>query len=101
MGRRLPDEVIHRIRLRIGAGEEVAAIAGAVGVSKQTIYKLRLNLDIWGEPYAQPTVILGRPRALLSYQEQVIYDVMVLSFSANRRLYRGSSTSLKTVQLRI
>jgi hypothetical protein len=46
MGRRLPDEVVHRIRLRIDAGEEVAAIAKAVKVSKKTIYKLRLNLDI-------------------------------------------------------
>jgi hypothetical protein len=46
MGRRLPDEVVYKIRLRIDAGEEVAAIAKAVKVSKKTIYKLRLNLDI-------------------------------------------------------
>jgi len=30
MGRRLPDEVVHRIRIRIDAGEEVADIAEAV-----------------------------------------------------------------------
>ena len=47
IGRRLPDEVVHRIRLRIDAGEEVAEIAEAVKVSKKTIYKLQLNLDIW------------------------------------------------------
>jgi DNA-binding XRE family transcriptional regulator len=46
MGRRLPDEVVHRIRLRIDAGEEATAIAKAVKVSRKTIYKLRLNLDI-------------------------------------------------------
>ena len=46
MGRRLPDEVVHRIRLRIEANEEVVAIADAIKVSKKTIYKLRLNLDI-------------------------------------------------------
>jgi hypothetical protein len=40
MGRRLADDVIHRIRLRIDAGEEVVAIAEAVKVSKKTIYKL-------------------------------------------------------------
>jgi hypothetical protein len=45
-------------------------------VSKKTIYKLRLNLDIWGEPYALPTVVLGRPRALLPYQELVIYVIL-------------------------
>ena len=46
MGRRLLDKVVYRIRLRIDAGEEVAEIAEAVKVSKKTIYKLRLNLDI-------------------------------------------------------
>ena len=56
------------------------AIAEAVKVGKKTIYKIRLNLDIWGEPYAPPTVVLGRLRALLPYQEMVIYNVMVLSF---------------------
>jgi hypothetical protein len=80
MGRRLPDEVVHRIRLRVEANESVAAIAEAVKVSKKTIYKLRLNLNIWGEPYAPPIVTLGRHRSLLPYQEIVIYDVMVLSF---------------------
>jgi transposase len=76
MGRRLLDEVVHRIRLRIDAGEEVTAIAKAVKVSRKTIYKLRLNLDIWGEPYAPPTVVLGRPRTLLPYQELVIYSAL-------------------------
>jgi len=67
MGRRLPDEVVYRIRLRIEANENVAAIAEVVKVSKKTIYKLRLNLDIWGEPYAPPTVTIGRLRLLLPY----------------------------------
>ena len=51
MGRRLPDEVVYRIRLRIKANKNVAAIIKAVKVSKKTIYKLQLNLNIWGEPY--------------------------------------------------
>ena len=46
MGRRLPDEVVHRIRLRIEANEEVVAITDAIKVSKKTIYKLRSYLDI-------------------------------------------------------
>ena len=57
MGRRLPDEVVHRIRICIEAGEAVPAIAEAVKVVKNTIYKMRLNLDIWGELYAPPTVV--------------------------------------------
>jgi len=46
MGHRLLDEVVYRIRLRIKANKNVAAIAEAVKVSKKTIYKLRLNLNI-------------------------------------------------------
>jgi len=38
MGRRLPDEVVHRIRIRIKAGEAVPAIAEAVKVGKKAIY---------------------------------------------------------------
>jgi hypothetical protein len=49
-------------------------------VGKKTIYKMRLNLNIRGEPYAPLTIILRRLRALLSYQEMVIYNVIVLSF---------------------
>ena len=80
MGRRLLDEVVHRIRICIEAGEPVPVIAEAVKVAKNTVYKMRLNLDIWGEPYAPPTVVLRRLRALLPYQEIVIYNVIVLSF---------------------
>ena len=67
MGRRLPDEVIHRIRLRIEANKNIAAIVEAVKVSKKTIYKLQLNFNIWGEPYAPPTITIGQLRLLLPY----------------------------------
>jgi len=60
MGRHLPDKVVHRIRIRIKASKAVLAIAEAVKVGKKAIYKMRLNLDIWGEPYAPPTVVLRR-----------------------------------------
>jgi hypothetical protein len=76
MGRRLPDDVVHRIKLHIEAGEDVATIAEVVGVTKKTIYKLRLNLDVWGEPYAPSTVVLGRPKILLPYQELVMHSVL-------------------------
>ena len=104
MGRRLPDKVVYRIRIHIEAGEAVPAIAEAVKVGKKTIYKMRLNLDIWGEPYAPSTVVLGRPRALLPYQEMVIYNVMVLSFlltGFTDWFYRGFLISLKTGRPRI
>ena len=80
IGRRLPNKVIYRIRIRIKAGKAVLAIIEAVKVAKKTIYKMQLNFNIWGEPYAPPTVVFRRPKALLLYQEIVIYNVMVLSF---------------------
>jgi hypothetical protein len=46
IGRCLLDEVVHRITLRIEANEDVAAIVEVVKVSKKTIYKLWLNMDI-------------------------------------------------------
>lgn len=43
MGRRLLDEVVYRIRIRIEAGKAVLAIAEAVKVGKKAIYKMRSN----------------------------------------------------------
>jgi hypothetical protein len=70
---RLPDDVVNRIVVCLKSNEEVPAIEEATKVAKSTIYRIRLNLDIWGTPYPPSTVILGRPRGLLPYQEEVIY----------------------------
>ena len=59
MGHHLPDKVVHKIRLHIKANKSIAAITEAVKVSKKTIYKLWLNLNIWGKPYTPPTITLG------------------------------------------
>ena len=59
MGRRLLDKVVYRIRLCIEANESVTVIIEAVKVSKKTIYKLRLNLNIWGELYIPLIVTFG------------------------------------------
>jgi hypothetical protein len=69
---RLPDDVVNRIVVRLKNNEEVPAIRKAIKVAKSTIYRIRLNLDLWGTPYPPPTVVLGRPRGLLPYQEEVM-----------------------------
>jgi hypothetical protein len=46
MGRRLPNEVVYRIRIRIKANKDIATIIAIVKVAKKTIYKIRLNLNI-------------------------------------------------------
>jgi hypothetical protein len=80
MGRRLLIEVINQIKLRLDLDEYVPNRAVALGLSKTTVYKLQLNWDLWGRPYAPPSVKLGRLGLLLEYQKQVSILGMVLSF---------------------
>jgi len=72
MPARLPDDVIYRIQLRLECGENPAEIYKATKVSISTIQRVRLNLDLFGQPYTPSTVVLGRPKALLPAQELVM-----------------------------
>jgi hypothetical protein len=71
MGRQLPIEIINQIKLRLDLDEKITHIAAALKLSRTTIYKLQLNFDLWGQPYAPPSVKLGRPGSLLEYQKLV------------------------------
>jgi hypothetical protein len=73
---KLPDDVIHRIKVRLDCGESVAQIHDAVKVSRRSIERMRVNFDLFGQPYTPPSVVLGRPRSLLPAQELVIYDIV-------------------------
>jgi len=77
MGKRIQLVLQLQIRRRLEAGENPADIWRKYhgSVSKQTIYTMRINLDLWGELYKPATVILGRPRTLLPIQEQVSDDI--------------------------
>ena len=57
MGRRLVPEIVYRIRVRIEAGKEVPAIAKAIDVSCPTVYKIPLNLNLYGELYTLASLI--------------------------------------------
>ena len=57
MGRRLTPEVVYQIRVRIEAGKEVPAIAKAIDVSYLTVYKIQLNLNLYGKPYAPASLV--------------------------------------------
>ncbi|OCK99773.1 uncharacterized protein K441DRAFT_725136 [Cenococcum geophilum 1.58] len=67
IGRKLAPEVVYRIRVKIKAGENMPAIAKAIDVSRTTVYKIRLNLNLYDEPYALASLIQGQPRLLLAY----------------------------------
>ena len=71
MGVKLPDDVLHRIKVRLDCGESIKQIRDATKVSRATLFRLRLNFDLFGQPYTPQTVVLGRPRALLPAQELV------------------------------
>jgi len=94
MGRRLPDEVVSQIKLRLDLNEKILHIARALKVSRDVIYKIQLNFDLWGQPYAPPSVKLGRPSTLLEYQKLVrdpwhsVKCLLIL-------LYRGCLSSLR------
>jgi hypothetical protein len=80
MGRKLAPEVVYRIAARLKAGEAVPAIAEAIKVHHKTVYKFQLNLDLYGEPYAPASIIQGRPRLLLAYQELVSLRSLSVEF---------------------
>ena len=60
-------KVINQIKLRLNFNEYVPDIVVVLGLLKTTIYKLQLNWDFWGRPYALPSVKLGRLGLLLEY----------------------------------
>jgi hypothetical protein len=84
MGRKLAPEVVYRIATRLKAGEAVPAIAEAIKVHHKTVYKLQLNLDLYEEPYALASIIQGRLRLLLAYQELVSLRLLGVEFLLRR-----------------
>ena len=73
---KLPEDVVHRIKVRLDCGESIAQIYEAVKVSKATLYRLRLNFDLFDQPYTPQSIVLGRPKLLLPAQELVIHTVI-------------------------
>ncbi len=76
---RLPDSVVHRIIVRISAGDDHATIAQTAGVSQASIYRIALNMDLFNKLYTPKTVVLGRPRALLPYHEEASINPMYIN----------------------
>jgi hypothetical protein len=88
MPARLPDDVIYRIQLRLECGESPVEIHKATKVSISTIQRVRLNLDLFSQPYTPSTVVLRRPKALLPAQELVmsILTLYSIKFKANNAI---------------
>jgi len=65
MPARLLDDVVHRIQVHLECGESPAEIHRATKASISSIYRISLNLNLFGQLYTPSTVILGRLKALL------------------------------------
>ena len=71
MGRRLDPILIQRVRILHAEGLSQRKIYKATGVDPKTQRALDINYKVYGQPYAPRTVVQGRPRKLLKYQEDV------------------------------
>ncbi|KAH8752342.1 hypothetical protein F5882DRAFT_368716 [Hyaloscypha sp. PMI_1271] len=76
MVRRLADDVVHRILIRLSASDPIPSITTAVGVAHETVYRMQRNVELWGVPYPPPTVKLGLRRLLLPYQEERLLEFL-------------------------
>ena len=46
MPRHLPDDVLHRILIHLSTAEPMASIAKAVGVARETVYRIEYNIEL-------------------------------------------------------
>ena len=70
MGRRLPINVLLDVLLMLELGKGNKTIARECNCSKNTVRKLRVNMEMTGRPYLPSTAVQGRPAAMLPYQEE-------------------------------
>lgn len=71
MGRKLPKDIVSVIISLLRTDTPVKEIKRVTKASHYTIYRMRLNLDLFGGPYPPPSVITGRPKLLTVAQENV------------------------------
>jgi hypothetical protein len=62
MGRKLALDVLNRVIIHFEAGETVREAHKATKVAKPCLYKLCLNIDLWGSPYPPPVTALASAR---------------------------------------
>ena len=67
-GHRLAPTLQQAVMEHIAAGKNDTEVWESTGVHRQTVAKLRLSLEYWGQCYPPPTVRLGRPPLLQQLQ---------------------------------
>ena len=71
MSKRLPKWQLHQILVAFLFDWTVKYIAAAIKLHLLTIYRIQLNLDLYGEPYPPPNLKIGRPSNIPKEYEQV------------------------------
>src|SRR6266581_8943130 len=93
MPKRIPQWQLHQVLIAFLFDWTVKYIAAAIKLHLSTIYRIQLNLDLYGEPY--PPLILrlgGQAIYRQNMSRFVIYNIIVLSILI---LYTGTSCLLK------
>jgi transposase len=85
MGRKLHPETLRRVIIDLSAGRTLRGIAKDLRVGRNTVRRIELSLDLYGEPYPPASVVRGRPRLLLAAQERVSENLDSISHT-NRSL---------------
>ena len=71
VGTRLPEHILTQVLIRLEAGQSVRAIHNAFDISRNCLYTIIKNLDLWGVPYPPNTVKSGWKRLLTDAQLDV------------------------------
>jgi hypothetical protein len=79
-GRRVEGHVGTLIRTYLDAGRlSCTQIARELGLSHMTVYRIRLNYDLFNAPYPPKCVVTGRPQAFTHAQQEVgVTDIVIM-----------------------
>jgi hypothetical protein len=71
MPKRIPQWQLHQILVAFLFDWTVKYIAAATKLYISTIYRIQLNLDLYGEAYSPANLSIGRPRVIDKAYERV------------------------------
>jgi hypothetical protein len=71
MGRKLDASTLRDILIDLANDKPFKTIARMYNTTTRTVKRIELSMDLYGQPYPPPSVVQGRPKLMLKYQEDV------------------------------
>jgi hypothetical protein len=71
MGRKLDAATLQSVLLDLAKDFPLKTTAKRNKVSRTTVKKIELSMDVYGSPYPPDSCVQGRPKLLLKVQEEV------------------------------